>query len=68
MSRTVVATIVKNNHIRRCRSEMSDSEIIDMFQEDVNNSSLDDWCWDDESTTIEVFPTQEVILGVDDET
>ena len=68
MSRTVVATILKTITLGGSRSEMSDSEIIDMFQEDVNNSSLDDWCWDDESTTIEVFPTQEVILGVDDET
>ena len=68
MSRTVVATIVKTITLGGSRSEMSDSEIIDMFQEDVNNSSLDDWCWDDESTTIEVFRNQEVILGVDHET
>ena len=67
MSRTVVATIVKTITLGGSRSEMSDSEIIDMFQEDVDNSSLDDWRWDDESTTLEVFPTQEVILGVDDE-
>lgn len=68
MSRTVVATIVKTITLGGSRSEMSDSEIIDMFQEDVDNSSLDDWRWDDESTTLEVFPTEEVILGVDDET
>ena len=68
MSRTVVATIVKTITLGGSRSEMSDSEIIDMFQEDVDNSSLDGWCWDDESTTLEVFSTEEVILGVDDET
>ena len=63
MSRTVVATIVKTITLGGSRSEMSDSEIIDMFQEDVNNSSLDDWCWDDESVTIEVLPTDQAILG-----
>ena len=68
MSRTIVATIVKTITLGGSRSEMSDSEIIDMFQEDVDNSSLDDWCWDDESTTLEVFPTEEVILGDDSET
>ena len=68
MGRTVVATIVKTITLGSSRSEMSDSEIIEMFQEDVDNYSLDDWSWDDESTTIEVFPTEEVILGVDDET
>ena len=68
MSRTVVVTIVKTITLGGSRSEMSDSEIIDMFQEDVDNSSLDNWCWDDESTTLEVFPTEEVILGVDNET
>lgn len=68
MSRTVVATIVKTITLSNKHSDKTDSEIIEMFQEDVNNYSLDDWFWDDESTTLEVFPTEEVILGVDDET
>ena len=68
MSRTVVATIVKTITLEDDYADKSDEDIIDMFQEDVDNSSLDDWCWDDESTTLEVFPTEEVILGVDDET
>lgn len=68
MSRTVVATIVKTITLSKDHSDKTDSEIIEMFQEDVDNSSLDDWRWDDESTTLEVFPTEEVILGVDDET
>jgi len=68
MSRTVVATIVKTITLEDDYSDKTDSEIIEMFQEDVDNSSLDDWRWDDESTTLEVFPTEEVILGVDDET
>ena len=67
MSRTVVATIVKTITLEYDYSDKTDSEIIEMFQEDIDNSSLDDWRWDDESTTLEVFPTQEVILGVDDE-
>lgn len=67
MSRTVVATIVKTITLEDDYSDKTDSEIIEMFQEDVDNPSLDDWRWDDESTTLEVFPTEEVILGVDDE-
>lgn len=63
MNRTVVATIVRNITLKDDYSDKTDSEIIEMFQEDVDNSSLDAWCWDDESATIEVFPTEEVILG-----
>ena len=68
MSRTVVATIVRTITLENDYSDKTDSEILEMFQEDVDNSSLDDWRWDDESTTLEVFPTEEVVLGVDDET
>ena len=68
MSRTVVATIVRTITLEGDYSDKTDSEILEMFQEDVDNSSLDDWRWDDESTTLEVFPTEEVVLGVDDET
>ena len=68
MSHTVVATIVRTITLEDDYSDKTDSEILEMFQEDVDNSSLDDWRWDDESTTLEVFPTEEVVLGVDDET
>ena len=68
MSRTVVATIVRTITLEGDYSDKTDSEILEMFQEDVDNSSLDDWRWDDESTTLEVFPTEEVVLGVDDGT
>ena len=68
MSCTVVVTIVKTITLEDDYSDKTDSEIIEMFQEDVDNYSLDDWRWDDESTKLEVFPTEEVILGVEDET
>ena len=63
MSRTVVATIVKTITLEDDYSDKSDEEILEMFQEDVDNYSLDDWRWDDESVTLEVFPTEEVVLG-----
>lgn len=65
MSRTVIATIVKTITLEDDYSDKSDEEILEMFQEDVDNYSLDDWRWDDESVTLEVFPTEEVILGED---
>lgn len=63
MSRTVVATIVKTITLEDDYSDKTDSEIVKMFQEDADNSSLDDWCWDDESVSLEVFPTEEIVLG-----
>ena len=63
MSRTVVATIVKTITLEDDYSDKTDSEIVEMFQEDADNSSLDDWCWDDESVSLEVFPTEEIVLG-----
>lgn len=63
MSRTVIATIVKTITLEDDYSDKSDEEILEMFQEDVDNYSLDDWRWDDESVTLEVFPTEEVVLG-----
>jgi len=68
MSRTVAVTIVRTITLKDNYSDKTDSEILEMFQEDADNFSLDDWYWDDESTTLEVFPTEEVVLGVDDET
>lgn len=66
MSRTVVATIVKTITLEDDYSDKSDEEILEMFQEDVDNYSLDDWRWDDESVSLEVFPTEKVVLGEDE--
>lgn len=63
MSHTVVVTIVKTITLNDTYSDKTNSEIIEMFQQDVENYSLEDWSWDDESTTLEVFQTEEVILG-----
>ena len=63
MSRTVVATIVKTITLEDDYTDKSDEDIMEMFSESVEDSSLDDWRWDDESVTIEVLPTDQVILG-----
>ena len=63
MSRTVVATIVKTITLEDDYTDKSDEDIMEMFSESVEDYSLDDWCWDDESVTIEVLPTDQVILG-----
>lgn len=63
MSRTVVATIVKTITLEDNYADKSDEDIMEMFSESVEDSSLDDWRWDDESVTIEVLPTDQVILG-----
>ena len=63
MSRTVVATIVKTITLEDDYANKSDEDIVEMFSESVEDYSLDDWCWDDESVTIEVLPTNQVILG-----
>ena len=63
MSRTVVATIVKTITLEDDYADKSDEDIMEMFSESVEDYSLDGWCWDDESVTIEVLPTDQVILG-----
>ena len=63
MSRTVVATIVKTITLEDDYADKSDEDITEMFSESVEDYSLDDWRWDDESVTIEVLPTDQVILG-----
>ena len=63
MSRTVVATIVKTITLEDDYTDKSDEDIMEMFSESVEDYSLDAWCWDDESVTIEVLPTDQVILG-----
>lgn len=64
MSRTVCVTIFKTITLEDDKyKSMSDDEIYDMFNEDVENYSLDDWRWDDESVTLEVKDTSDVILG-----
>ena len=42
---------------------MSDEDLIQEFEDEY---SLDDWCWDDSSHTVEVFNTEDVILGDDE--
>ena len=63
MSRTVVATIVKTITLEDDYTDKSDEEIMEMFSDGVEDYSMDDWCWDDKSVTIEVLPTDQVILG-----
>ena len=63
MSRTVVATIVKTITLEDDYADKSDEDIMEMFSESVEDYSLDDWRWDGESVTIEVLPTNQVILG-----
>ena len=63
MSRTVVATIVKTITLKDDYADKSDEDIMKMFSESVEDYSMDGWCWDDESVTIEVLPTDQVILG-----
>ena len=63
MSRTVVATIVKTITLEDDYADKSEKDIMEMFSESVEDYSLDDWRWDDESVTIEVLPTDQVILG-----
>lgn len=63
MSRTVVATIVKTIILEDDYADKSDEDIMEMFSESVEDYSLDEWRWDDESVTIEVLPTDQVILG-----
>ena len=63
MSRTVVATIVKTITLEDDYADKSDEDIMEMFSESVEDYSLDDWRWDDESVTIEVLPTDQAILG-----
>lgn len=63
MSRTVVATIVKTITLEGDYTDKSDEDIMEMFSESVEDYSWDAWRWDDESVTIEVLPTDQVILG-----
>ena len=61
MSKTVCVTIVKTITIEdEDLLRLSDEELIQEFEDE---SSLDDWYWDDSSHTVEVFNTEDVILG-----
>ena len=66
-SRTVRLTIVNTIEFDEDSSlaSMSDEELIQEFQDSWDNYSLEDWCYDDESITIEVFDTKSVVLGDD---
>ena len=64
MSKTVCVTIVKTITLEDDKYlSMSDEELIQEFGDEY---SLDDWYWDDSSHTVEVFNTEDVILGEDD--
>ena len=61
MSKTVCVTIVKTITLEDDRwLLMSDEDLIQEFEDEY---SLDDWCWDDSSHTVEVFNTEDEILG-----
>lgn len=62
MSKTVCVTIVKTITLEDEKYlSMSDEELSQEFEDEY---SLDDWYWDDSSHTVEVFNTEDVILGV----
>ena len=64
MSKTVCVTIVKTITIEdEDLLRLSDEELIQEFEDEY---SLDDWFWDDSSHTVEVFNTEDVILGEDE--
>ena len=64
MSKTVCVTIVKTITLEDDRwLSMSDEELIQEFEDEY---SLNDWFWDDSSHTVEVFNTEDVILGDDE--
>ena len=64
MSKTVCVTIVKTITLEDDRwLSMSDEDLIQEFDDEY---SLDDWFWDDSSHTVEVFNTEDVILGDDE--
>lgn len=68
MSRTVCVTTVRIITVTDTELEMmTDEELISEFQDSIDDSSLDDWRWDDESSTVEVHKTSDVILGVDND-
>ena len=61
MSKTVCVTIVKTITLESEEYlSMSDEDLIQEFEDEY---SLDDWCWDDSSHTVEVFNTEDEILG-----
>ena len=64
MSKTVCVTIVKTITLEDDRwLSMSDEDLKQEFEDEY---SLDDWCCDDSSHTVEVFNTEDVILGDDE--
>ena len=64
MSKTVCVTIAKTITLEDDRWLLMSDE--DLKQEFEDEYSLGDWCWDDSSHTVEVFNTEDVILGDDE--
>ena len=63
MTKTVCVTVVKT-------IELTGEEFISMSNDDLSKEfedlySLDDWNWDDESHTVEIFNTKDVVIGED---
>ena len=63
MTKTVCVTVVKT-------IELTGKEYISMSNDDLSKEfedlySLDDWNWDDESHTVEIFNTKDVVIGED---
>ena len=64
MSKTVCVTIVKTITIEdEDLLRLTDEELIQEFEDEYY---LDRWSWDDSSHTVEVFNTEDVILGDDE--
>ena len=61
MSKTLRLTIVRTLTLDEDSVEytMTYDELVESMQ----HGNYDDWCWDDESFTLEVKPTDEVIIG-----
>ena len=64
MSKTICVTIVKTITLEdEDLLRLSDEELIQEYEDEY---SLDDRFWDDSSYTVEVFNTEDVILGDDE--
>lgn len=69
MSKTVCVTIVKTITIEdEDLLRLSDEELIQEYEDEcsLDDRFWDDWFWDDSSHTVEVFNTEDVILGDDE--
>ena len=63
MSKTICLTVCRTLTLEDnvVEHDMTDEELIEEVTRDY-----DDWYWDEESVTVEIKPTNEVILGEED--